>query len=135
MAGRDDVGLLEQRMSINNVEPGVYFDPGEPGWGFSLHSDGANGLAGYLFCHDPFGNRLWLTMNANGILTKHNGVGFPGRYADGVPANCGIVQLSGNKDGSVSMTLALTADSINASASFLPYPFPHTHTATLAKII
>lgn len=123
-------------MSIINVSPGAYHDPNQPGWGFSLHSDGASGLVGHLFCFDLHGDRLWCVVNANGILTKTNGTGFPGRYIDGVPQNCGIVQLEGNNDGTVSMRLTLTADSIDGSAGASPPPpWPYVHTATLVKLV
>jgi len=123
-------------MSIVNVEPGVYCDTGELGWGLSLHSDGANGIAGYLFCHDQNRDRVWLVINQNGILTKTNGIGFPGEYIDAQPENCGIVKLTGHKGGIVDCELILTQNVMDLSEQFSPpRPWPYTHTATLVKLL
>ena len=122
-------------MSIINVGPGLYHDPEQPGWGFSLHSDGASGVVGHFFGFDSNRHRVWLVMNQNGILTKTNGNGFPGQYVDGVSENCGIVKLTGNGD-TVQMELILTQNVMDLSAQFSPpRPWPYTHTATLVKLL
>lgn len=121
-----------------DVAPGLYFDPTNSGWGFSLHSDGATGLVGHLFCHGPIGQSLWFVVNQDGLMTRHFGTGFPGEYVDADFVNCGVVDLEPviGQDGRVNMRLMLSAQTLTQSERFSPArPWPYIVERELVRML